>query len=157
MQNPPVVVAQGLQALTLSETDAARSEHMDTSSAPEYRPLKQYLWKHPGRAGRITLYSGPGGNKVSFSHLADGTPYEECTPHGAWEQQEKLLRICFNHKPTSTKWRSTSLSGMILIWTYGTWLDHMKAGTPKSLPSFSLGLRQQRTNSELVHEGHSNH
>ena len=98
MQNPPIIVAQGIQALTLEATEAAASAVMDTSSSPEYHPLKQYLWKHPGRAGRITLYSGPGGNKVSFSHLADGTPYEECAPHGSWEQQEKLLRICFNHE-----------------------------------------------------------
>ena len=102
-QSPPVVSALGLQAMTLAETSDTHAELMDISAAPEYHPLKQYLWKHPSRAGRITLYSGPGGNKVSFSHLADGTAYEECTPHGTWEQQEKLLRICFNHEANLDK------------------------------------------------------
>ena len=91
MQNPPLVVAQGVQSLTLEAPTTEAQAVMDTSFPAEFHPLKQYLWKHPSRAGRITLYRGPGGNAVSFSHLADGAPYEECAPHGSWEQQEKLL------------------------------------------------------------------
>jgi len=96
-QSPPVVTVQNYPQSTETTTPAA-AQAMDTSAQRELHMLKQYLWKHPNRAGRITLYSGPEGNAVSFSHLADGLPFEECTPHGTWEQQEKLLRISFNHE-----------------------------------------------------------
>ena len=96
-QLPPVVTVQNYLQSTETTTPAA-VQAMDTSAQRELHMLKQYLWKHPNRAGRITLYSGPEGNAVSFSHLADGMPFEECAPHGTWEQQEKLLRISFNHE-----------------------------------------------------------
>jgi hypothetical protein len=102
-QTPPTVSALEIQNMITAETSDASAGFADAPEATEYHMLKQYMWKHPNRAGRITLYSGPGGNKVSFSHLADGTAYEDCTPHGSWDQQEKLLRICFHHEANPDK------------------------------------------------------
>ena len=94
------LVAQNMVTEEVSSPTAGFAAPLDAS---DYHMLKQYLWKHPNRTGRITFYSGPGGNKVSFSHLADGTPYEECAPHGTWDQQEKILKICFHHEANPDK------------------------------------------------------
>ena len=66
-----------------------------------FTPVKQYLWKHPSRACRITFYSGTEGTEgtaVSFTHLADGEPIEDCPLHGSWEMNEKLLKVSFHHE-----------------------------------------------------------
>ena len=82
----PKVLPQTIASSAPQPGTASAAEAMDWQpTSGNFTPVKQYLWKHPDRAGRITLYGGPGGNKVSFSHLADGTPYEECTPHGSWD------------------------------------------------------------------------
>jgi len=152
-QAPPVVTALAAQNMVTEEVSAPSAGFAETLDASDYHMLKQYLWKHPNRAGRITLYSGPGGNKVSFSHLADGTPYEECAPHGSWDQQEKSWRSASITRQTLTKLRNTPLSDMTPTWTSGTWLDHMKAGARQNLPSFSLGLMQQKLSSKIFKWG----
>ena len=67
--------------------------------------VKQYLWKHPGRSGRISLFASPDGNKVTFTHLAEGKPIADCPPHGNWEFEGNLLKISFHHE-AKQYWRT---------------------------------------------------
>ena len=101
---PPTVLPQTM-AITTDATSTAQP--MDTQESPDNLvTVKQYLWKHPSRAGRITLYhtsEGAARTAVSFTHLADGEPIEDCPPHGSWEIQEKLLKVCFHHEAKPDK------------------------------------------------------
>ena len=101
--SPQPAVLQGLASLNLGANQEAGLpavvQAMDwhpTGSEPIL--VKQYLWKHPNRAGRVTLYTGEKGNVVTFAHITDGVPVEDCKPHGSWELSEKLLKISFNHQ-----------------------------------------------------------
>ena len=67
--------------------------------------VKQYLWKHPGRAGRISLLTSQDGHKVTFTHLSEGKPIADCAPHGHWEIDGNLLKISFHHE-AKQYWRN---------------------------------------------------
>ena len=94
----PSVHVQSAPALNLQAASTAEEQSTDRLQAEDQLHLfKQYLWKHPNRTGRITLYTSQKGNVVSFAHVTDGIPVEDCMPHGSWEQAGKLLKVNFNH------------------------------------------------------------
>ena len=101
---PPTVLPQSSSAPMETDLTAHAAVHQELQGT--FVPVKQYLWKHPSRAGRITLYScaeGTAGTAVSFTHLADGEPIEDCSLHGSWEMQEKLLKVSFHHEAKPDK------------------------------------------------------
>ena len=85
---------------------AGESQQMTTLTlaAPPAQPQvhSRYLWKHPNREARVTLYAD---GKVSFAHLSMGRPLQECAPHGSWRLQEGTLHITFHHLAISYKER----------------------------------------------------
>ena len=96
---PPLVTTQDPANLALQVQSTSNGHEMEWHPTTEDNvATKQYLWKHPHRAGRITLYSGKDGNLVSFAHLLDGSPVEDCQPHGSWERSGLLLKINFHHE-----------------------------------------------------------
>jgi hypothetical protein len=68
----------------------------------EAKVHRRYLWKHPNREARVTLYVD---GRVSFTHLTLGRPIQECCPHGNWKEANGVLSITFHHMANTSKQR----------------------------------------------------
>jgi hypothetical protein len=127
--HPPLVTAQDPASQTQQALTTYSGQEMEWQPTTENNIVAhQYLWKHPHRAGRITLYSGRNGNLVSFSHLLDGSPVEDCPPHGSWERTGLLLEINFNHEANpealekhTFRQRDPNLDVWIMAGTFDGW------------------------------------
>ena len=97
---PPSQEQRSSTATTsLAEPPAAVQDEVP-SALPEI--YKRYLWKHPNREARVTLYAD---GKVSFTHLTLGRPIQECCPHGSWKVVNGILSITFHHMANTNKER----------------------------------------------------
>ena len=91
----------------LKESDAADYDQLkqppeQAASVDHAQVHCRYLWKHPNREARVTLYSD---GTVSFAHLSMGRSLPDCAPHGKWKHREGNLHITFHHMANTYKER----------------------------------------------------